>query len=187
MFSKNRQEQLRTFMAENQDPMVFTNLLQQLNYSVEKCSEELVKSNNELKNIKVQKKIKSDIKKRAFSQDNTCYNPLWLINKDKRRIVERHNQEFNTFLPQFVWNEKEKEKEVEQPIQRLKHLSPIKGTINKPRILIPKEIRKNPQNQRKRIYESLIYKEGLSNLINKGLIDKHIDVGPAFEFSLMLM
>ncbi|CAD8180921.1 unnamed protein product [Paramecium pentaurelia] len=185
MFSKNRQEQLRTFMAENQDPVILTSMLQQLNYCVDKCSQELTQGNNEIKNIQVEKKVKSERTKRAVSQDNTCYNPLWLINKDKRRIVERHNQEFNTFLPQFVWNEKDKE--IEQPNQRLKPLAPIKGTINRPRILLPKEIRKNPLNQRKRIYESLIYKEGLCNLINKGLIDKHIDVSPAFEFSLMLM
>ncbi|CAD8095881.1 unnamed protein product [Paramecium sonneborni] len=186
MFSKSRQEQLRTFMADNQDPLVLTSLLQQLNYCVDKCSQELTQGKNEQKNIQVEKKVRSERTKRGISQDNTCYNPLWLINKEKRRIVERHNQEFKTFLPQFVWNEQEKE--IEQPIQqRLKPLGPIKGTINKPRILIPKEIRKNPLNQRKRIYESLIYKEGLCNLINKGLIDKHIDVSPAFEFSLMLM
>ena len=47
-------------------------------------------------------------------------------------------------------------------------------------IIIPKEFRKNPLNVPTAIHEDQIHL-GMFNLMNMGLIQKDVDIGPAFE------
>lgn len=56
----------------------------------------------------------------------------------------------------------------------------MKGNNFRPQQIVPKEIRKNPLTKPKVVHETTLVKEGLCNLINKGLIDRYVDVGPAF-------